>query len=56
VTEVANPNGSVGNVAGVYGGPRKNVFGLMPHPERCSEEAIGGVDGRVLFDLVLAAA
>ncbi len=56
VTDAANPNGSVGNVAGVYGGPRKNVFGLMPHPERCSEETIGGVDGRVLFDLVLAAA
>jgi phosphoribosylformylglycinamidine synthase I len=56
VSAAANPNGSVGNVAGVYGGPRKNVFGLMPHPERCSEEAIGGVDGRALFDLVLAAA
>ena len=30
----ANPNGSIDNIAGVYGGPRRNVLGLMPHPER----------------------
>jgi phosphoribosylformylglycinamidine synthase len=53
--ESANPNGSVHSIAGVYGGPRKNVFGLMPHPERMSEALIGGVDGRKLFEAVLAA-
>lgn len=51
-----NPNGSVHAIAGVYGGPRKNVFGLMPHPERMSEALVGGVDGLKLFDGVRAAA
>jgi phosphoribosylformylglycinamidine synthase subunit PurQ / glutaminase len=49
----ANPNGSASAIAGIYGGPRKNVFGLMPHPERMSEAVHGGVDGRRLFDAVL---
>jgi phosphoribosylformylglycinamidine synthase len=55
----ANPNGSLGSIAGIYGGlrgPRKNVFGLMPHPERMSEAFLGGVDGKKLFDAVLSAA
>lgn len=51
----ANPNGSMRDVAGIYGGPKKNVFGLMPHPERMSEPVHGGVDGRLLFDAALAA-
>ncbi len=49
----ANPNGSLHGIAGVYGGPRKNVFGLMPHPERMSESILGGADGRALFEWVL---
>ncbi len=53
VTPAANPNGSVGNIAGIYGGPRKNVFGLMPHPERMSEAMVGGADGRKLLDALL---
>ncbi|MGD0676751.1 MAG: phosphoribosylformylglycinamidine synthase subunit PurQ [Polyangiaceae bacterium] len=53
--ERANPNGSVDAIAGIYGGPRKNVFGLMPHPERMSEAVLGGSDGRKLFDGWLAA-
>jgi phosphoribosylformylglycinamidine synthase len=48
VTDAANPNGSIGNVAGVMN-ERGNVFGLMPHPEHAVEERIGGVDGRVLL-------
>jgi phosphoribosylformylglycinamidine synthase len=55
VTPGANPNGSQRSIAGIYGGPRKNVFGLMPHPERMSEPALGGADGRKLFDAVLSA-
>jgi phosphoribosylformylglycinamidine synthase len=47
----ANPNGSLSNIAGVsneYG----NVVGLMPHPERCAEELLGGTDGyRILANL-----
>ncbi len=56
VTQDANPNGSVANVAGIYGGPRKNVFGLMPHPERMSEDCLGGKDGLQLFATVTRAA
>jgi phosphoribosylformylglycinamidine synthase subunit PurQ / glutaminase len=54
VTEDANPTGSQRSIAGIYGGHRKNVFGLMPHPERMSEPALGGADGRRLFDAVLS--
>jgi phosphoribosylformylglycinamidine synthase len=56
VTEEANPNGSVDGIAGVYGGPTKNVFGLMPHPERMSEAILGCADGRQLFESVLGLA
>jgi phosphoribosylformylglycinamidine synthase I len=55
VTEAANPNGSIRSIAGVYGGALKNVFGLMPHPERMSEAILGCADGRQLFDSVLGA-
>lgn len=53
-TADANPNGSVLGIAGVYGGEHRNVMGLMPHPERMSETAIGGADGRLLFDAARA--
>jgi phosphoribosylformylglycinamidine synthase subunit PurQ / glutaminase len=46
---VANPNGSVSAIAGVCN-EAGNVFGLMPHPERCSEAILGGVDGLRLFE------
>jgi phosphoribosylformylglycinamidine synthase len=49
VTDDANPNGSVRNIAGIYGGPNKNVLGLMPHPERMSEACLGSKDGLTLF-------
>ena len=55
IEDRANPNGSLGSIAGIYGGPRKNVLGLMPHPERMSEAFLGGIDGKKLFDAVLAA-
>jgi phosphoribosylformylglycinamidine synthase len=44
----ANPNGSLGNVAGVVS-ERGNVMGLMPHPEHAVEAAIGGTDGRAIL-------
>ena len=56
VTDSANPNGSVQSIAGVYGGPRKNILGLMPHPERMSEPLVGGSDGRQIFEALLRAA
>jgi phosphoribosylformylglycinamidine synthase len=45
----ANPNGSAHHIAGVVNAAG-NVLGLMPHPERCSEELLGGQDGRRLFE------
>jgi phosphoribosylformylglycinamidine synthase len=51
----ANPNGSIANVAGVCNRAR-NVFGLMPHPERCAEPLLGGADGLQLFEAVAQAA
>lgn len=44
----ANPNGSTADIAGVLSGNRR-VLGLMPHPERVIETALGGTDGSVLF-------
>jgi phosphoribosylformylglycinamidine synthase len=52
VTDAANPNGSVNNIAGLCNQSR-NVVGLMPHPERACELAIGSRDGLVLFQSVL---
>src|SRR6185503_9391326 len=56
VTAGANPNGSLENIAGIYGGPRRNVLGLMPHPERMSEPLLGGEDGRAIFEAVIRSA
>jgi phosphoribosylformylglycinamidine synthase len=56
VVDAANPNGSLHGIAGIYGGPRRNVFGLMPHPERMSEAILGCADGKKLFDAVLGQA
>ncbi len=52
VSEAANPNGSVANVAGVLN-ERGNVLGLMPHPEHAVEPAIGGTDGLVILRSLL---
>ena len=48
----ANPNGSVNNIAGICNEAR-NVVGLMPHPERASELAVGGADGLAIFESIL---
>lgn len=48
VTPAANPNGSVGNIAGIVN-REGNILGMMPHPERCAESLLGGTDGRELF-------
>lgn len=45
----ANPNGSVVNIAGICN-REGNVLGMMPHPERASEEILGSVDGRIIFE------
>ena len=50
------PNGSARDIAGIAGGPRMNVVGLMPHPERASEDLLGCSDGRKVFESLLGAA
>ncbi len=52
VTREANPNGSVENIAGVCN-ERKNVFGMMPHPERAADEELGNTDGMGVFYSIL---
>ena len=53
-TEMANPNGSVDNIAGICNETR-NVAGLMPHPERASEAILGCDDGRLIFESLIEA-
>ena len=48
----ANPNGSINNIAGITN-EAGNVLGMMPHPERCCEEIVGGVDGKVIFNSII---
>jgi len=52
ITPAANPNGSVQNIAGICNATR-NVFGMMPHPERASEIVLGNTDGRALFESLI---
>ena len=53
ITTDANPNGSVENIAGVCNAQR-NVFGLMPHPERASDSLVGNQDGLAIFESILS--
>lgn len=52
VTDDANPNGSLRNIAGIVN-EAGNVCGFMPHPERCVEALIEGEDGRFLFQSLI---
>jgi phosphoribosylformylglycinamidine synthase len=54
VTEASNPNGSALNIAGICNAKR-NVLGMMPHPERCAEKLLGGIDGAGVFASLMAA-
>ncbi len=54
VDAASNPNGSARNIAGVFNAGR-TVLGMMPHPERLAEAALGGTDGRAMFDRLAAA-
>lgn len=54
VTEAVNPNGSKENIAGICNSTR-NVFGLMPHPERACDPRLGSTDGLGIFESMLAA-
>jgi len=52
LTKDANPNGSLDNIAGVVN-EAGNILGLMPHPERAAESALGGTDGTLIFHSLL---
>src|SRR5215468_4087822 len=53
-TDESNPNGSAANIAGLCN-ERRNVVGLMPHPERACELALGSADGLIVFESLLRA-
>ena len=53
ISDGANPNGSLENIAGICN-KNRNVFGMMPHPERAADEILGNTDGRLLFESILA--
>ncbi|MEA3445779.1 MAG: phosphoribosylformylglycinamidine synthase subunit PurQ [Bacteroidota bacterium] len=52
VSKDANPNGSIENIAGICNA-KKNVYGMMPHPERASDDELGNTDGRILFESMI---
>lgn len=52
ITPESNPNGSLENIAGICN-KGKNVFGMMPHPERAADEELSNTDGRALFESLL---
>jgi phosphoribosylformylglycinamidine synthase len=52
ITPEANPNGSIENIAGVTN-KGKNVFGMMPHPERAADSVLSNEDGKLIFESIL---
>ncbi len=52
LTPESNPNGALNNIAGITN-KNRNVFGMMPHPERAADPELGNVDGRGLFESIL---
>ncbi len=53
ITDEANPNGSIENIAGVCNADR-NVFGFMPHPERAADPLLANEDGLAIFESILS--
>lgn len=54
ITGDANPNGSHDNIAGIIGGPNRNILGMMPHPERAANPRFGSRDGLPLLESLQA--
>lgn len=53
VSDESNPNGSLLNIAGICN-KNKNIFGMMPHPERSADSILGNTDGKALFESILS--
>ena len=47
-----NPNGSINDIAGIIN-KKRNVLGMMPHPERACDKYLGSTDGRLIFESIL---
>jgi len=54
ITQEANPNGWLNNIAGIVN-EKRNVLGMMPHPDRSSEEILGSADGKLIFESMVHA-
>jgi len=54
ITKEANPNGSLHNIAGIVN-DKRNVLGMMPHPDRSSEAILGSADGKLIFESTVSA-
>jgi phosphoribosylformylglycinamidine synthase I len=54
ITREANPNGSLSNIAGILN-EKRNVLGMMPHPDRSSEKLLGSTDGWRIFESMIEA-
>jgi phosphoribosylformylglycinamidine synthase len=52
IGEESNPNGAVDSIAGICN-LRRNVFGMMPHPERASDPELSNIDGKKIMDSIL---
>jgi phosphoribosylformylglycinamidine synthase subunit PurQ / glutaminase len=52
ITEDANPNGAILNIAGICN-KNRNVIGMMPHPERASEQVLANTDGKAMFESLM---
>jgi len=52
ITPGSNPNGSIDNLAGICN-EAKNVFGMMPHPERAADGELSNTDGKIIFESIL---
>jgi phosphoribosylformylglycinamidine synthase len=55
VTQLGNPNGAIRNIAGICNEGR-NVFGMMPHPERATNDSLGNTDGRIVLGSLIIGA
>jgi phosphoribosylformylglycinamidine synthase len=53
INDAANPNGALDNIAGITN-KTKNVFGMMPHPERAADVNLSNTDGKLIFESILA--
>ena len=52
INQDSNPNGSINNIGGLINF-QGNVLGMMPHPERCCDPILGGVDGKLIFESIV---